>query len=98
MLLIVWEVKMTYLAFLFFTLLFIANTPLYRLLINFIRKKPIIIKFFIIIGDSLYMIGGGIIAGAIMQEGYSVFAFFKYYGIILVIFGAITKETFKKYK
>ena len=93
---------MIYLFFTVFTLAFIYFTPLYKLLIppiiHYIRKNPIILRVISIIGDVLYMIGGGVIAGLIIEVGLSNFTillFFNNYGTIMIIAGAIIREYFK---
>ena len=56
-------------------------------------------KVIIIFGDALYMIGGGIIAGAVIETGLDKFTFFNLfdnYGTIIVIIGASIRELFSK--
>ncbi|WP_434656643.1 hypothetical protein [Sulfurimonas sp. NW9] len=89
---------MIYLTYLFFTLVFVYNTPLFDTFIDFIKKKPIIIIVIAIIGDALYMIGGGIIAGLIVNvrlDKFTLFVLINNYGTIMVIIGAVIREYFK---
>ena len=93
---------MIYIIYIIFSLIYIYFTPLFKLLIppaaHYIKKKPILLRIISISGDVLYMVGGGVIAGLIMQIGlsnFTIFIFFNNYGTIMVITGAIIREYFK---
>lgn len=88
---------MIYLIFLLFSLVFIYNTPLFNIFIEFIKKKSIVTRAIAIFGDALYMIGGGIVAGAVIEIGLNKFVFlnlFDNYGTIMIITGASIREFF----
>ena len=90
-----------YLIFLLIFLLFIYNTPLFDIFIDFIKKKSIFTRIIAIIGDSLYMIGGGIVASVVFSIGLDKFTFlnlFDNYGTILIIIGAFVREYFSSKK
>ena len=77
-----------------FTLFFIYNTPLWEILIGCIRKRPIFIKVLIITGDSIYMIGGGVVAAVVYAKGFNLLTMINNVGIILIVTGAAAREYF----
>jgi hypothetical protein len=83
-------------------MLFIYYTPLFTLIIppslHFLKKKPVLLRIIAIFGDILYMIGGGVIAGLIIEVGilnFTILLLFNNYGTIMIISGAIIREYFK---
>ena len=92
---------MIYLLFTFLSVLFIFNTPLYHVVILYIKKKKILVRIIAIFGDSLYMIGGGIVASVVMNIGLSNFTLLNLlnnYGTIMILVGATIREFFGKIK
>ena len=90
---------MIYIMYMLLILLFWYNTPLYGLIVDFIRKKPIFLTIIAIFGDALYMIGGGIIAGAMINlKGSISLKLVSNYGTILIVIGAMIREFFNKLK
>ena len=93
---------MIYLLFMTLTMLFIYNTELFELMIipflKYIKKKPLILGAIAVTGDALYMIGGGIIAGLVIEAGlanFTIMMLLNNYGTIMIVVGAITREYFK---
>ena len=93
---------MTYIICILLIMLFVYYTPLFTLIIpptlHYVKKKPTLLKFIAIFGDTLYMVGGGVIAGLIINVGISNFTillFINNYGTIMIITGAIIREYFK---
>jgi len=92
---------MIYLAYLFMSLVFIYNTPLYKILIDFVRTSPKILRFLSITGDFLYMVGGGVVAGIVYahgSDGFTAIELFNNYGTIMVAMGAFIRDYFKGLK
>jgi len=89
---------MIYLIYLVLSLLFLYNTSLFEDFILFVKKKLLIITFISIFGDILYMIGGGIIAGLIVEKGlgdFTLLILLNNYGTIMIILGAFIREYFR---
>ncbi|MEA2098940.1 MAG: hypothetical protein U9P72_02285 [Campylobacterota bacterium] len=92
---------MIYLAYLFFSLLFIYNTPLVDTFIKYVKTRTLIIRVISIFGDSLYMIGGGIVAGHMIEIkliNFTVCDLVFNYGTIMVVIGAFIREYFNRIK
>lgn len=64
------------------------------MLLGYLRKRPIFITILIITGDSIYMIGGWVVAAIIYAKGFNLLTMVDNVGIILIVTGAIAREYF----
>ncbi|AXH16323.1 hypothetical protein CP985_14380 [Malaciobacter mytili LMG 24559] len=85
-----------YIVYILLTITFLYITPLWNIIIDKIENNSTVISILTIVGDSLYMIGGGIVASDAFTNGLKLWILINNSGIILIILGAIMREYFKK--
>jgi len=85
---------MVYLIYFILTSLFLYFTPIGDLIIQYLYSS-LTLKIVSIIGDSLYIIGGGVIAASVFSQGYNILTMLFNGGTILIIVGVSIREISK---